>query len=360
MAKYVLIVAGQSQAAGRALNTQLNSLYPEIYNHTFTTKVWHDNLAESGGVDTLTRFNVPSPYSGAWEALNPKATSRQFLQQAVGQHGIEPALAYQFEQEHPGDQLYIIKFAYGGIPLAHDTGAAQHDMDWSPLDPATYKRMYWAYTTYVLPQAFASADLVGDDYIPLGFLWEQGESDGISTHPEWYGSNSYLTRLTAFFDGLEVAIPEVSKSIFKRYIGKSLWFFQTNQVPGATQTSDPAQTPIPTDYAGVRAVIADQIAFCANPDNNATLISNTDSLTIKGANYLADPHFDAPAYVQLADQLLTLMIPPAPGVFEMPTTVVAPTASVPALSVNSGAYDLAGNALVFRALNGNILPLYQL
>lgn len=294
MAKFVLIVAGQSQAAGRALNSQLLSLYPEIYNHAFTTKIW-SHIAEGVELGWPGYVNPNYGKVDGWETLNP--AYNQSYQQSDGQHGLEPAIAYKFEQEHPNDELFIIKYAYGGIPLHADAG-----VDFSP---SSNHEMYYGLVNYYLLPAFASAELA-TGYTSLGFWWAHGESDGIATNPEYThiegNSHVYLDSLMEFFALLSAAVPKTAKSVCRRYLGQSLTKMDTDGTPTQAPTAPAVTFPYVVSH-----VIPDQQTFCANTANAATLIS-AEALPIKGGTYVEDPHFDAVAYVQLADILLPQMI----------------------------------------------------
>jgi len=298
---YVIIVAGQSQAIGRPIIETLQEKYPDVYNHKFKTKVWVDNLIESGGRDSTSHFSVPNPYKSEWDLLQIKPLDRQFLQSDVGSHGLEPFLAYEFEKRHPNDTLYIIKFAYGGIPLAHDN---VHDLDWNPNQADQYRRMYWAFTNYVLPEAFASLKASGQTFIPLGLVWAQGETDGSASNPEWThvagNDHVYLDNLTELFSAMQKKVPEVKS--FKKYVLQSVSGFDTNGSPSHPDPEPSVKSPYVKQY-----VVPDQIQFCKKRANNAELIP-TDNLPIIGTTYNANPHFSTDAYYLLSQTLLSKML----------------------------------------------------
>ncbi|MBF0501540.1 MAG: hypothetical protein HQM09_15485 [Candidatus Riflebacteria bacterium] len=296
-APYVIVIAGQSQACGRALKSDLQIQYPEVYGHTFKTKVWVDNLAESGGMDSTSHFVTPNPYEGHWEELDLFSPVRQFLQCAVTTHGVEVFLAYLFEQQYPDEQLYIVKFAYGAIPLAHNT---DRDMDWSPEQSASYKRMYWAFVNYVLPNAFSSSELESRDFVPIGFVWAQGESDGKITRPEWThvegNDHVYLDNLTELFTMMQNDIPEIQS--FRKYILKCVSGFATDGSPNSEVSEISQGYPFVKEF-----VIPDQILFCSGQNNNAVLIDG-DSLPILGATYNINPHFNSTALNEIAQKIM--------------------------------------------------------
>jgi len=279
---YLLIMAGQSQICGRASNVELALAFPAIAAHAFTTQIWVDNITELGGCDSETPFLDPSPYTGDWETLTLGV--QQSLQCDAGSHGPEIDLAYRFETEHPGEPLYIVKFSYGGIPLAANP---DRGMDWCP---ASDHRMYWAFTKYVLPGAFFSPEL-SHGYLPLGFLWAQGDSDGIGTHPEMTTNHQYGENLTAFFAGLEARFPALAR------FPKVIIPCQTLDETDATLTTPPSEPSPDYPYIATR-VIPDQQAFCANPENHAILL-DPNQWPIIGPTFL-NPHYDSAGLEMLA------------------------------------------------------------
>jgi hypothetical protein len=240
--KYVLIVSGQSNAVGRAYNPLADAAVAAC---AFTrTKIW---------------------VAGSWQVLNPPDHT-QSHGQAINQHGIEPYLAYLFEQHFPNDSLYIIKFAEGGRGLAADAGKP----DWSPASAELYTTLK---NSYISP-ALASSDLDGG-YIPLGFWWMQGESDAFFAQQ----ADAYYTNLVGFFSSLAADIPETTN--FKRYIGK----IRDNK-----------------SWAYREKVRAAQMQYCKVPSNNATLI-DTDYVDTNDST-----HYSAQGFSKLADALFAAMI----------------------------------------------------
>ncbi len=238
---YVLIVAGQSNAVGYASNPLAAGLTDYHYSRT---RIWKN---------------------GAWEILNP-ADNTQSANQAINNHGIEPYIGYYFEKAFPNDNIYIIKYAVGGIPLAEDAVSN----DWSP---ASTGQAYAVFVHDYLIPAFASSDL--SSYKPLGLWWMQGESDALNE----LSANAYLSNLGDFFGHLTTDVPAVQK--FRKFIGRvrdsNSWTYRSIVRQG-------------------------QAAFCATQSNNAILI-DTDSIDTEPD----DIHYSAAGFAELGSALFFAM-----------------------------------------------------
>ena len=260
--KYILIVAGQSQAVGRAFNTEFSTA---IANYTFNrTKIWSvisdstQNSWLNPGLPNYAKIN-------GWEKLN--INFNQTFNQDPGVHGIEPWFAYAFEQAHPLDTLYIIKYAYGGTPLFQDL----QNIDWNSK---SRNEMYdYFYKSYLKP-AISSVS----NYIPLGFWWAQGETDGKNT----IFGNAYYTNLSDFFNQLEVQVPEMKP--FPKYIALTTYF-------------DPVALP------EIQLVRNAEKQYCEIKSNNATLIDCDKAQT----NSATDKHFGAKGYEYISAIIFPLM-----------------------------------------------------
>lgn len=275
---YVVIVAGQSNAVGRALNPVHGGAAGYIYART---KIWITNTSETGGLDTGPPFTPATTWG--WQLLDP--TTVQSYEQgpmlsAATTHGIEPWLAYLFETDplHAEDTLYIVKHSYGGIPLAQlTTGANQ--MDFSPLSTG---KMYRSLVDDYLIRALASSELAGG-FTPLGHIWLQGENDALVAAM----ANAYAINIDNFFATLAVDIPQLAT--FPKFItsceGLAFWdqLIYADIVRGAQED------------------------FCAFPANNATLI-DTDTLARRNQDGLL-VHYSNQGYYELANSIYPLFMP---------------------------------------------------
>lgn len=261
-ANYVLIVAGQSNAVGRAPNP----VYGAAAGHTYTkTKIWVTNLAQVGSGGSAKFSDAPTV--SAWQTLNP--STNQSYDGGGTIHGIEPWLAYLFENDpnHSNDTLYIIKLGYGGIPLGITTG-----MDYNP---SSTQELYNALVNYYLVPALGSTELTGNNYTPLGIWWAQGETD--AAYSTGFAS-SYETNLNALFSGLASNIPALSN--FRKYIAQ-------------------CGTQAYTGGAYSDVVRAAELSYASNPSNNSKLIL-TDDVSRRDDQVV---HYSAQGFYQLATKL---------------------------------------------------------
>lgn len=228
---FVLMVSGQSNAIGRAHNPICDA---KVAAYTFErTYIFKAN---------------------AWEILSP-ADYTQSYGQLEGQHGVEPYLAYLFEQNNPNDKLYIIKYAVGGVSLA--------------VDFAPHGTLYNTLVEDYIEPALATDEL--SCYTPLGFWWMQGESDSLDATQ----AADYLTNLKGFFEALESDVSAIAE--FPKVIGtvrpNAVWTYQT-------------------------LVRAAQYRYCVN--NDLALIK-TDDLAVNGGDDLV--HYSAAGMALLGKRL---------------------------------------------------------
>ena len=176
---YLFIIAGQSNALGRASNDEMPK---KIKNHLFSrTKIWtvEDDFEQSNWPN-YTKPNYIKKGSN-WENLNINLT--QSFGQELGQHGLEPYLAYNFEKYNSKDSLFIIKFSYGGIGLNFN----KNFLDWSPES----KNEMFEY----FQNKYVGSHLKNSRFIYKGFFWSQGETDAQS----YDFSKKYHENLSNFF-----------------------------------------------------------------------------------------------------------------------------------------------------------------
>ena len=293
---YVLIIAGQSNANGRppidTISVLKESKKPliglrfDVRNHFYNrTKVWvdpNDSIRLSwGGYMPPVPGYTPSENPG-WEPLN--VNYNQFYQCGYwtaddntthASHGLEVEFAYAFETDpvHKDDELYIIKWAYGGISLAQNP----KDIDWYPF--SDHKMYYYFVNNFLFP-AFSSREL--SNYEPLGFWWSQGESDSmILENAEAYGEN-----LENFFSILHSDVPQMK--FFKNYIQQC----ETGSRIGGK-------------YAEI--VRQKQAEFCAISYNNCTVL-NIDHLDFMAQNNdQTFVHLSSLGFKELSDILYPMM-----------------------------------------------------
>lgn len=260
--RYILIVAGQSQAGGRASNAELNQ---SIANYTFKrTKIW--SVISDGRQNAWLNPGTPNyNKTNGWEFFN--VNYNQTFNQDPGYHGIEPSFAYTFEQAHPRDTLYIIKFTYGGTPLYQDL----QNIDWNKN---SRNELYdYFYKSYLQPGLSSVTN-----YIPLGFWWAQGETDGKDS----IFGNAYYGNLSDFFGQLYVQVPEIKS--FPKFIALTTYF-------------DPIGLP---DIYLVRNA---EKKYCDIIGNNAMLIDCDKAQT----NSITDKHFSAKGFEYITSLIFPLM-----------------------------------------------------
>jgi hypothetical protein len=176
---FVVIVAGQSNAVGRA-PAPISDAAVAAYAPARTKIYW----------------------GGAWQLYAP-GTVQTADQGPGGNHGIEPYLAYLFEKNYPNDNLFIIKYATGSTPIATNSTP-----NWDPATGTMYSGLR---DTYLKP-AFLTPELAS--YVPLGLLWFQGESDSLVLA----SANAYQANLSNLFSTLKADVPQVAS--FRPIIGE--------------------------------------------------------------------------------------------------------------------------------------------
>ena len=187
--KHIVIIAGQSQAVGRANNNELpNDITNYQYKRTF---IW-TNTFDSTQLG-WPNFIIPDYNQiNGWEIFDVE--KNQSFNQEPGQHGIEPYLSYSFEKKFPNDTLYLVKFAYGGISLNNNPNF----LDWSPTSK---NEMYYYFANSYLKPSIFSRPLAKLDFI----YWAQGETDAQTKN----FANNYYSNLTDYFAQLYIDIPEL-------------------------------------------------------------------------------------------------------------------------------------------------------
>lgn len=161
----IYIIAGQSNASGRGLNTEIAS---EL-NGTLGAKIWYNT-------------------NSWWE--NVELNRNQTQETPATYHGFEMRFGYAMNALNAN--CYFIKFASGGTMLAQ-TGTE----DWNVASVG--ERYEILKTTFLLNSLADNKFLHVLRKTPVfrGFIWAQGESDCQST----YGA-SYKTNFTAMFNGV--------------------------------------------------------------------------------------------------------------------------------------------------------------
>lgn len=159
----VIIIAGQSNAVGRADNTNLPAYLQ--------------------GNQPSYIFN-PSGF----QVLNSNTHNNNQFNNKTDDFGSEMELAYQYNQM-TGDSLYIIKYAVGGTRLYPDAG-----MDWSVSSTNEY---YDSLLVYI-DSALTWIRDEGKNPIIKAIVWHQGESD---MNDGTY-ANGYEEQFTSLVNGL--------------------------------------------------------------------------------------------------------------------------------------------------------------
>ena len=145
----VLIIAGQSNANGNGVNTDLTAGQLAAQTKFF---IWN-NLASTPAFEAL---DIGTNNKGS---SNPSLASN-------GEHGIEAGLINHFHKFFPGDSLYILKHAWDGTAITeHITGGTIHPQ---------------IRDTTIYPGLQA---LINQGRIPyVSLFWSQGESDMNATN----------------------------------------------------------------------------------------------------------------------------------------------------------------------------------
>lgn len=258
---YLFIIAGQSNALGRANNSELPN---NIKNHSFNrTKIW---TVEDDYIQTLWPNYEKSNYEkngSKWENLNIKLTQSFSINH--NQHGIDPYLAYNFEINNPIDTLYLIKFAFGGIGLNYNFNY----LDWSP---ESNNEMFDYFKN-----KYIKGHLKENEFIYKGFFWSQGETDAQNDT----SSINYYKNLSNFFLELENNFPVISKK--PKVIAQCVNFDNV----GAPFTNRIREA---------------QNFYCSNKLNNATLIDCDTISKLKDG-----VHFSHIGYNSLSKEILSLI-----------------------------------------------------
>jgi hypothetical protein len=259
--KHIVIIAGQSQAVGRANNNELPN---EITNYQYKrTYIWI-NTFDSTQL-SWPNFNIPNyKQINGWDFFDLK--KNQSFNQELGQHGIEPYLAYNFEKKFPNDTLYLVKFAYGGIPLNNNPNF----LDWSPNSK---NEMYFYFVNKYLKPTLENLPNAKLDCI----YWAQGETDAQTKEY----ANNYYTNLNEFYYRLFIDVPTL---------------INTPKVILQCKNYDPLNAP----YTNI--VRQAQQKFCNESFNMATLI-NCDSIPTNKN----DIHYSSQGYKFLALELIKLI-----------------------------------------------------
>lgn len=255
---HLIIIAGQSQAVGRANNIELpDDVLKYKYKRTYIWTAKFDNTQLS-----WPNFNRPNYNQiNGWEIYNIE--KNQSFNQEPGQHGIEPYLAYNFEKKFPNDTLYLVKFAYGGISLNNNPNF----LDWSPTSK---NEMYYYFVNSYLKPSLLSRPLAKLDCI----YWAQGETDAQTKE----FANNYYSNLTDYFAKLYIDMPVL---------------FKTPKVILQCKNYDSINAP----YTNI--VRQAEQKYCNESYNNAMLI-NCDSIPTNKN----DIHYSSYGYQLLALKLV--------------------------------------------------------
>lgn len=170
----LVIIAGQSNADGRAAMSDLPSQYQGTFNKV---KMWNGSGFVSLNADSLNNNQYPNK-SNQWGA------EMSFL--------VELAAA-------TGDTVYCVKYAIGSTCLAKKTTA----IDWSTSSTGEY-------FDGIVSHINTAKSAIPGSYTLDGVFWYQGECDGVSVTD----ARAYKINITSFYSTLKTRISEPNLKFF--------------------------------------------------------------------------------------------------------------------------------------------------
>ncbi|MDP3749254.1 MAG: sialate O-acetylesterase [Phenylobacterium sp.] len=172
----LVVIAGQSNALGFQLG------YSDLPSYAQTpdpgVKIWNG----SAFVTMEPSVNTGSP--GDLDAWGP-----------------EVEFAYQWRQDHPGETLYVVKYARGSTGLANDPSQS----DWSPASGELF-----AAAKAQVDAAKAALSATGQGYKVGAIIWMQGETDATDLAK----ANAYQANLTNLFAQMRAQWGDADTSIY--------------------------------------------------------------------------------------------------------------------------------------------------
>ncbi|MDO6534010.1 sialate O-acetylesterase [Alteromonas stellipolaris] len=256
-------MAGQSNMDGYGYVSELPSkLAKEQEALIFHGNGVFDNQ-ENGGV-------------GKWDKLKPGHgigfKSDGSINTLSQRFGAELTFAQSIQQQYPGKNIAIIKYAVGGTGLALNTGYS----NWYPNFTEGKGHNQYDFALETINNAYAANDIDGDgkpDTLkPMGIIWMQGEADA---HASKESANAYLSNLTSMMNLFRAALRVDDLPV----------------VIGKITDSELGEEDIMPYIERVH--LAQQLF--AESDNCATYMSNSDTYT-----YGDDPwHYTSKSFVQM-------------------------------------------------------------
>lgn len=245
----VYIIAGQSNADGRGVNSGISS-----------------DLTSKTGAYVYKLYTQNPNSESHWDELQ-LAVNNQIASGTLTQHGVEMRFMNDLNLTDI-QNVFMIKFAVGGTPLA-STGDA--NLDWNISSTG---ELYDRIRTGVLNNAMNELTHVMRK-VPVfrGFIWIQGEGDCVSGR-----GASYKTNFTNMFNGvvdhinttLGIATPKMRLFIFRTKNGGSAGFDATDYANVVS-----AQTDIGSNY------LSDNPSYSGKVQG--TTSQTTDDLTLLDA-----------------------------------------------------------------------------
>jgi uncharacterized repeat protein (TIGR02543 family) len=156
----VYLIAGQSNADGRGLNSELTGPLAPYAGPQSNVRLFYVNPTNS---------NPDNPtYNSGWTTLAPGYSVAPGFSGALPSNtfGFELSLGKALAENDPTRNVAIIKVSRGGTSLAND---------WDPAGGANYM---WQTFANKVPAAMAALTATGDTAEIRGMFWHQGESDG--------------------------------------------------------------------------------------------------------------------------------------------------------------------------------------
>ncbi len=182
---HVILIAGQSNAAGSTAN---NDLFLHDWPNASAHKTGYPNVQIYYNVDQYPGATTANSSGGVFETVKAgqgAATNKSYF-------GIEVGLAEYLQKAYPGEKFYIIKSAIGGSSLAERTDR----IDWTDDGYA------WNNFKTDVPAALEILKAQGLDPEIMAMLWMQGESDAES----WAHTNDYLNKMNDLMERIDALL----------------------------------------------------------------------------------------------------------------------------------------------------------
>ena len=200
----LVVIAGQSNALGFGLG------YGDLPSYALTpdpnVKIWNG----SAFVTMEPTVNTGAP--GDTDAWGP-----------------EVEFAHKWRLDHPGETLYIVKYARGTTGLASDPGQS----DWSPSSGELF-----AATKGQIDGAKAALNAAGLSYEVGAILWMQGETDASDAAK----ASAYQSNLANLFSQMRLQWGDAETSIFLGQISTKSNFAYEAAVQAAQYNVDLADS----------------------------------------------------------------------------------------------------------------------